>query len=153
MIIDEAIQISELNLKKKGITCYKKKCKDIPPIKIFEERLKHILINIILNAADQLEIFRAYGKIINIETIYDLDDLVFPFKIRISDNACGIHTALQGKIFDFLYTTKKDGMGLGLFICKSLITSMGGEIEVEKSLMYLGTSFLIKLPDTREKNG
>jgi len=153
MLIDETIQITKHHLEKKRITHHIKKAADIPLVKMYEDRLKHILINIILNAADQLDIFRGYGRFINIQTIYDLDDSRFPFKIRISDNACGIHTALQEKIFDFLFTTKKEGMGLGLFICRSLITSMGGEIEVEKSLMLLGTSFLIKLPDTGKKNG
>ncbi len=152
LLVDEVIRMTKPNLKKYQIVHYKRRTGKLPYIRIYGERLKHILINIILNAADQLKIFRTYGRAISIETIFDSEDPEFPFKIRISDNACGIHKALQDRIFDFLFTTKKEGMGLGLFICKSLITSMGGVIEIEKSFMYLGTSFLIKLPDTRRKS-
>ena len=151
-IIDAVVEITRPNLKDKKVKFQIEKAEGIPLIRTYEERLKHILINIILNAADQLACFRSSYKAINIETILDENDKEYPFKIRITDNACGIHTALRRRIFDFLYTTKRDGMGLGLFICKSLITSMGGDILIEKSLMYSGTSFLIKLPDTRKKD-
>jgi len=67
--------------------------------------------------------------------------------VEISDTGTGIPEEVLPRIFDPFFTTKPVGVGtgLGLSICHSLITTMGGEIEVA-SKVGVGTRFLILLP-------
>ena len=67
--------------------------------------------------------------------------------VEISDTGMGIPEDVMPRIFDPFFTTKPVGVGtgLGLSICHSLITGMGGEIEVA-SKVGVGTRFLILLP-------
>jgi len=65
--------------------------------------------------------------------------------IRFIDTGTGISKERWEKIFDPLFTNKKDGVGLGLSLCKDLIERHAGTIRVEFSSIE-GTCFLITLP-------
>ncbi|MAL86379.1 MAG: hypothetical protein CMI23_08520 [Opitutae bacterium] len=65
--------------------------------------------------------------------------------ISIKDEGIGISENDLGKIFNPLFTNKKNGIGLGLSICKDLILRHQGSIDV-KSSPNIGTTFFIKIP-------
>jgi CheY-like chemotaxis protein len=69
----------------------------------------------------------------------------------VKDSGAGIPQRLLGRIFDPFFTTKAPGIGtgLGLSICHSIVTSMGGRIEVE-SAPGQGTTFRVLLPPTAD---
>ncbi|AJW71491.1 GAF domain-containing sensor histidine kinase [Nitrosopumilus adriaticus] len=62
--------------------------------------------------------------------------------ITFEDSGPGIPDEVMPKIFEYLYTTKQDGTGLGLGICKSIIEQHGGKISVSNN----PTAFTIELP-------
>ncbi len=68
-----------------------------------------------------------------------------PVRVSISDTGCGIPSDDMGKLFRSLFTTKAQGVGLGLVICKSLVEANGGSIEVT-SEEGRGSTFVIRLP-------
>ncbi|MDH7603973.1 MAG: ATP-binding protein [Melioribacter sp.] len=65
--------------------------------------------------------------------------------LRITDDGTGIPEENIEKVFDENFTTKKQGMGLGLSMAKKFLDSIGGSIEIEKTSEN-GTTFLIKIP-------
>jgi two-component system, sporulation sensor kinase D len=66
-------------------------------------------------------------------------------KIMIIDNGQGLNEKDIGKVFDPFYTSKKEGTGLGLFVCKRIIESFNGTIEFS-SKPLVGTTVTISLP-------
>lgn len=64
---------------------------------------------------------------------------------RVEDNGPGISDEMRQDIFKFLKTTKSNGMGLGLWLCKYIIERNHGEIEADTSEMG-GAQFTFKLP-------
>jgi len=66
-------------------------------------------------------------------------------QLRISDDGTGIPEEYFEKVFEENFTTKKQGMGLGLSMAKKFLESINGSIEIEKSSKD-GTTFLIKIP-------
>ena len=66
-------------------------------------------------------------------------------KIIVTDNGHGIEDYILENIFDPLFTNKKDGIGLGLSLCKDLISRHGGNISA-LSKVNLGTKIIIELP-------
>jgi two-component system, NtrC family, nitrogen regulation sensor histidine kinase NtrY len=68
--------------------------------------------------------------------------------VRISDNGTGISDEQAGKIFSPSFTTKSSGMGLGLSMAKSILTSVNATINFE-SKPGEGTTFIIRIPACR----
>jgi PAS domain S-box-containing protein len=112
---------------------------DEPRMKIDMGKMTRVFVNIIKNAIDampnegKLEI-RSRKKKNNVE-------------ITFSDTGTGISQENIRKIFTPLFTTKAQGMGFGLPICKRLVEAHGGKITVE-STVNKGTTFTITLPIT-----
>ena len=68
--------------------------------------------------------------------------------IEVADNGCGIAAENRGKVFEPFFTTKAStgGTGLGLYICRDMISGLGGRIEID-SAPGAGTTVRLVLPD------
>jgi signal transduction histidine kinase len=65
--------------------------------------------------------------------------------MRVEDTGTGIDPKDKGRLFETFFTTKPEGMGMGLSICRSIIESHGGRIEVSQAEPY-GSVFRVFLP-------
>ncbi|MBN2482569.1 MAG: HAMP domain-containing protein [Candidatus Omnitrophica bacterium] len=112
----------------------------IPLIDADAERLKQVFFNLIINA------LQAMGKegilTLSLETSGETSPSI---EIRIKDTGKGIKPEHIAKVFEPFYTSRSEGMGLGLAISKKIIDQHGGEIEVT-STKGEGTTFTITLP-------
>ncbi len=112
--------------------------------------VQQVFVNLMLNAVQQMalkaEVFRWKGRrILEISTSFDEANRAI--QVRFADAGPGIHRRLWNKIFTPGFSTR-GGNGLGLFIARSFIQSLGGSIQVEESFIPLGTTFLVELPVT-----
>ncbi len=99
--------------------------------------LKQVLINLVMNSYEAL----AERGHIHLVATPEKDRVV----IKVSDSGSGIPKDTIEKVFEPFYTSKSDGTGIGLAICRQLIMENDGEISVE-SEVGVGTTFTIKLP-------
>ena len=70
-------------------------------------------------------------------------------EIKVKDNGCGMTPSQQHQVFNAFYTTKEEGMGVGLAFCKEAVEAAGGEIFCT-SVYGQGTTFVVLLP-TKDK--
>jgi PAS domain S-box-containing protein len=110
-------------------------------------RLGQVALNLLVNAAQAIPEGNAAVNRIEVRTRLAGGMVCFEVK----DSGAGIPQRLLGRIFDPFFTTKAPGIGtgLGLSICHSIVTSMGGTIEVE-SAPGQGTTFRVLLPPTAD---
>ena len=101
------------------------------------QHLERIFNNLIQNSIDAMP---DGGKI-----IFQIDEKIKYFHIRVSDNGKGIAAKDMKKIFEPFFSTKESGTGVGLFLTYEIIQAHQGKIEV-KSRPGQGTTFIIKLP-------
>jgi signal transduction histidine kinase len=109
----------------------------LPPIPIDPERLTQALINIMKNAVQAM----TAGGSLWIQTKSFKDRV----EVTLSDTGSGIPPDQMEKIFNYYYTTKKDGVGLGLPIAHRIIEAHGGQLKLE-SQPGAGTKVTIQLP-------
>ena len=112
---------------------------DLPLIPCEPQRIKQVLMNLILNAAQAIE---SDGSISLTTQRIDGEAV-----IRVEDDGCGIPVECIDRIFDPFFTTKPVGVGtgLGLAIAFGIIEQHGGKIEVH-SRPGEGTSIRAHLP-------
>lgn len=105
--------------------------------------IQQILINILMNA---IQAFKESipNNFIHIR-VYDMIDRENFFAIHVVDNAMGFIEATPENIFDAFFSTKQNGMGLGLTICKGIIEAHGGRLIAEHNKPK-GAKFIIQLP-------
>jgi signal transduction histidine kinase len=120
----------------------------LPLIEGERVKLQQLLLNLILNAIEALVPVERNPRVIRIQTPDTSPDDVL--EIRISDNGIGLSPDRITRIFDPFVTSKSDGVGLGLPICKSIIESHGGEIALAESGPD-GSTFSIWLPKKRQQ--
>jgi len=111
---------------------------DLPPILFDRDQIQKVLENLLINAHDATGSEGQITVITNCRGSWA--------EIVISDNGCGMSPEFINKhLFRPFQTTKKKGMGIGLFHCKTIVESHSGKIEVE-SENGKGTTFRVLLP-------
>jgi PAS domain S-box-containing protein len=108
-----------------------------PAMKADVDKIKRVFINIIKNA---IEAMPRKGKL-EIESTHSGTNVDITF----ADTGTGIPEETMKKIFMPLVTTKAQGMGFGLAICKRIVDAHGGKISI-KSVVGVGTKFTVTLP-------
>ena len=109
-----------------------------------EVLLRQVFLNLISNSADAVK--NSQLKLIRIRT-KDKGNKVAVF---VEDSGCGIPDDIRSKIFEPLFTTKKEGTGLGLYIVKRILERIGGKISlVVPDDDRIKTSFCVELEKVR----
>jgi signal transduction histidine kinase len=100
--------------------------------------LARVLSNLLRNAIEAVA--PNEGRVL---LLVDARDNYAEFVVQ--DNGPGLDTKIAPHIFKQRFTTKKEGMGLGLYICHHLVTTMGGTIEA-KNCETKGCRFIVRIP-------
>jgi putative PEP-CTERM system histidine kinase len=112
----------------------------IPKVRLDPGQIQKVLTNLVLNARDAV----GPGGRIRVETTRRNGWVV----LAVADNGCGMsNDFIQRCLFRPFQTTKKKGIGIGMFHCKMIVEAHRGKIEVE-SEPGKGTAFRVLLPAT-----
>jgi C4-dicarboxylate-specific signal transduction histidine kinase len=110
-------------------------------------QLQQVVLNLVLNAVDAMQAVDHEGRILTLATELR-DDMVC---IAVRDRGSGIDQAILRKIFGPFFTTKKDGMGMGLPITRSIVEAHGGQLTVANNEDG-GCTFRVILPRAKENS-
>ena len=109
------------------------------PVLMDRRQVEQVLQNLIFNARDAVE----RGGVVKIRTCEE----EYHIHIEIEDDGPGIQLEDQERVFDAFYTTKEHGTGLGLGICRRIISEHQGRLWFESPVKNgKGTRFVISLP-------
>lgn len=140
-ILNSALDSARLMIKSQNIRVVKKFAARPLKISVDREHIERVFLNMIKNAGDAMP---GGGKL-TIATERSNESFV----VRIQDAGRGIPEKDIIRLFDPFFSTKKQGVGLGLTVCYGIIVSHGGTIGVE-SIPRKGSVFTISLPMFRE---
>jgi signal transduction histidine kinase len=116
----------------------------VPTVSIDPEQIKSVIVNLVHNARDAIG--EASGHI-TVETLARRDGVT----VVVSDTGPGMSPDfIEEKLFRPFQTTKKQGIGIGLFQCKTMVDAHGGQIDVT-SRVGTGTTFRVFLPAHKGK--
>jgi two-component system sensor kinase FixL len=119
--------------------------RDLPAIEADPTQIQQVLINLVRNAFDAMHDTPPGGRIVEIATDYNGDGTIC---MAVRDHGCGISETIRDRLFEQFFTTKEEGLGMGLAIVRSIIEAHGGNIAAENAEGG-GARFHFRLP-TRE---
>jgi len=117
----------------------------LPPIPADRLMLEQVLLNLIRNGMEAMATTPATDRILSVVTEVSAVEL----RVSVSDRGCGISPEVREKLFTAFFTTKQEGMGVGLSICRSIIEFHRGRLWAEdntQSPTGSGTIFIFTLP-------
>lgn len=110
-------------------------------IRVNPSEIEQVILNLVNNAAQALASSDTAERRITIEA----NKVGAQVLLAVSDNGSGVPDKFKSQLFELLNTTKKTGMGLGLWLCKHIVTRYGGSIHYEDAIVG-GAKFVVKLP-------
>ena len=122
---------------------------NFPPVWGDEVQLQQLLLNLIMNAVDAIESKGKQGGTLSI-TVDNADGPGGAYHLSISDTGGGFQPGVAEKLFEPFFSTKKQGLGLGLSISEAIVRGHNGSIRAENNAEG-GASFHISLPVTGKK--
>lgn len=145
-IAEDVANIIQVSASKKNIRVNCEFDYSIPRLHIDSNKIFQVFINIITNAAESIE---GGGEIcLKSYTRREMTEDVYIWEIK--DNGKGIPESEKDKIFNDFFTSKKNGTGLGLGVCKRLLEDNNAHISFS-STIDKGTSFYIKFYPGKEE--
>jgi signal transduction histidine kinase/CheY-like chemotaxis protein len=122
----------------------------VPTVLSSEGQLGQVFVNLLVNAAQAIPEGHPSENEVRVATRTDAAGWTL---VEVSDTGAGIPAALRGRIFEPFFTTKSvgTGTGLGLSICHGIVTSLGGDIEVESEDLR-GSTFRVRLPPAQPQD-
>ncbi|WP_054032855.1 ATP-binding protein [Desulfatitalea tepidiphila] len=141
VIVDHVLQLLSHRLDSYGVKVDVVRSEMLPEVMADPEQLKEVLVNLIVNACEEMK----SGGTIVIDECVELDNDQKMVVLYISDNGPGVSPANVEKIFQPFFTTKDEGTGLGLSIAKRIVAEHGGTLALDPS-DTAGATFIIHLP-------
>jgi signal transduction histidine kinase len=139
-LISKVLDIVKPELKSKNIQL-QLRIDDGLAIKVNPAEVEQVILNLLNNAIQALANSGTLQRRIAIEAIRAGQSV----HLSVSDNGPGVLAEFKPQLFELLSTTKKTGMGLGLWLCKHIITRCGGSIRYEEAISG-GAKFAIEFP-------
>jgi signal transduction histidine kinase len=122
-LIEETIATVREDLAKHRVSVKAELDDDLPQVMGDRTQLQQVLVNLITNAIDSMAAVDQ-SRILFVKSELHYDDI----RISVADTGTGIDSRDIERIFNPLFTTKSDGMGMGLSICRSIIEAHDGHL-------------------------
>jgi PAS domain S-box-containing protein len=121
----EVIALSAGELQKRGALLQTDFGGDLPLIRADRVQMQQVIMNLLLNAADAMLEVEDRPRTLLVRTGLNLDGSV---ELAVRDSGTGVDPDAMERLFEAFYTTKANGMGVGLSICRSIIESHDGRL-------------------------
>jgi signal transduction histidine kinase len=123
-IIEEALSLERSDLQKHRIVVQAEPTPDLPEVRGDRVQVQQVLVNLITNAIDAMTL-KDEPRVLNVRcATYERDGVV----VSVADTGTGIDSKDAERLFNPLFTTKSDGMGMGLAICRAIIEAHHGRL-------------------------
>ena len=138
--LEELLRLTRSDLIARGVSVSNLTTGDLPQVMTDRVQLQQVLLNLIVNACDAMESNPPDDRILTLTTFVAKNEI----RIGVLDCGVGLPDDVE-TLFQPFHSTKDGGLGMGLSICRTLVTSLGGRLWAERRAER-GAAFYVALP-------
>ena len=138
-MVDEAVELAEIELRRRHVRLTHHIAHRMPTLLVDPILIEQVLVNLLKNAAESIDLAQrpTAQRSVNLRVVPRLvnDKPVIEFTVK--DSGQGLAPEVMARLYEAFYSTKADGMGIGLSLCRSIVESHQGRMTAEN--LYNGT--------------
>lgn len=146
--VQEVLKLIDGDLVNQGVTMHTRLAPALPPVKGDRVQLQQVLLNLVMNASDAMSSHSSTERQMVVCTELSDGEGV---RFSVSDCGSGIAPDELEQVFEPFFTTKPHGLGLGLSVCRTIISAHGGKLWAANN-PERGATFHFTVPVSNEAN-
>lgn len=147
VLVDEAVRLVSFEASRHEASVVVRKASQRLLVSVDRVQIQQVLVNLLKNAFEAVAAAECETR----EVIASCDELESAGRITIKDSGAGVPSELRESIFEAFVTTRREGMGMGLAISRTIIEGHGGHIQLGQDDSE-GASFHVELPLSSESS-
>jgi PAS domain S-box-containing protein len=140
--IREVLALAQQELQRHEIVVKTRLNAHMQPVRADKVQLQQVLLNLVVNAIEAMSAIDDRPRELTIVSAQEGPDSV---RVEVSDSGPGLDAGQAERLFEAFYTTKEEGMGIGLAISRSIVEAHGGRLSAAPNAPH-GTVFRFSLP-------
>ena len=145
-VVNDVLALARYESARRCITIRTDLPKDLPSVSGDRVQLQQVLLNLVVNGMDAMDTIEESKRVLIICGRCETRDGMPADLISVQDAGTGFKPEEMDRLFEAFYTTKPQGMGMGLAISRSIIEAHGGRLWAEQN-QGPGASFFVSLPN------
>ncbi|MDP4301593.1 PAS domain S-box protein [Leptothrix discophora] len=151
-IVEDAVELAGIELRRRNITLHTYVAQRLPVLQVDPILIEQVLLNLIKNAAEAIDgaALPPKRRYIELRVVpRHTPELGGVIEFSVSDNGPGLKEEVINRLYEAFFSTKTEGLGIGLSLCRSIIESHQGRIKAENlynSGLVTGCRFTVLLP-------
>jgi signal transduction histidine kinase len=141
-VIEDILTLVEGDIRTQRVLVRTELHRELPEVVGDRTQLQQVFMNLIMNAVEAMAPVTHRPRLLMVKSQVSEHGMVM---VTVEDSGTGIDPKDAERIFDAFYTTKADGMGMGLSICRSIIEAHGGRLWASPGVNF-GSVFHVALP-------
>jgi PAS domain S-box-containing protein len=151
-VVEDVLALARYESAARKVTIRTDLSKDLPSVSGDRVQLQQVLLNLVINGMDAMSQIEESKRILTLCGRRETNDGTFAARLGVEDSGVGFKPEETDRLFEAFYTTKPQGMGMGLAISRSIIEAHGGRLWAEPS-QGSGATFVFSLPAAPERLG
>ena len=147
-LIHRALDLMDSALEQSTIAVHLELAEDLPQVYVDGLQIEQVICNLVQNAIDAMPVNGRAKREVTLRTSVRTDQYL---AVEVSDLGTGLKLVDRERVFEPLFTTKPDGMGMGLAICRSIVEAHGGTLAVTVNRPR-GSTFSFTLPTSTQNH-
>jgi len=145
-LIRQSLSLVQSEISEGGITLRLRAAEPLPPVRADRVQIEQVILNLVRNGIEALQAVEAGQRELTIATSSSAGGTI---TVAVHDTGAGLSAEVAERVFDSFFSTKPDGMGMGLSISRSIIEAHGGRLWVVPNAER-GATFQFRLPVMRK---
>jgi signal transduction histidine kinase len=133
LIVAEAIELAEIELRRRNVRLNHYIAARLPMVMVDPILIEQVLVNLLRNAAESIDLAQrpTSQRLVELRVVPKQMETGAVLEFSVQDNGNGLAPEVLARLYEAFYSTKADGMGIGLSLCRSIVESHLGRMNGE----------------------